>query len=476
MASISNLGVGSGLDLTTLYNNLETAENTKLTTITNQKTTYTAQLSAYGKLQSALTNLQTATTALGKTSTWNSTSVNGTNTAFSATTSSDATVGNYAVNVSQLAKAQVLMSSSFDSNTEKLGATTTDNTRMITITQPGTTTPLKVSLSDSDTTLTGIANAINKAGGNVTATVMKADDSDYRLMLTSKSTGTQYDMTVTVSGDDTLQQKIGHDSNNTGLTVQTASKNALVSINGVQIERSGNTITDALPGVTLTLKTKSTADETLDITRATDANSTAVNNWVNAYNSLQSTIASVTKYVAVDAGADNQSASNGALLGDANVRTIQSQLRSLLTDVQGGTFKIMAQLGITQNPVIGTDGSTGTLKVDTAKLSKALTDNPQAVQDYFIGDGKTTGLATKMNNALASMLSTATGKTGIIQNAQDGINKTIKTLDQRYTDMEATIEATMARYKSQFTALDTMVSKLNSTAAYLTQQFSSSRS
>ena len=81
-----------------------------------------------------------------------------------------------------------------------------------------------------------------------------------------------------------------------------------------------------------------------------------------------------------------------------------------------------------------------------------------------------------MNNALASMLSTATGKTGIIQNAQDGINKTIKTLDQRYTDMEVTIEATMARYKSQFTALDTMVSKLNSTAAYLTQQFSSSRS
>jgi len=59
MASISNLGVGSGLDLTTLYNNLEAAENTKLTTITNQKTTYTAQLSAYGKLQSALTSLQT---------------------------------------------------------------------------------------------------------------------------------------------------------------------------------------------------------------------------------------------------------------------------------------------------------------------------------------------------------------------------------------------------------------------------------
>jgi flagellar capping protein FliD len=65
--------------------------------------------------------------------------------------------------------------------------------------------------------------------------------------------------------------------------------------------------------------------------------------------------------------------------------------------------------------------------VDSTKLSKALTDNPEAVQAYFIGDGTKTGLATKMNNTLTSMLSTATGKTGVIQNAQDGINKTIKT-------------------------------------------------
>lgn len=300
MASISNLGVGSGLDLTTLYNNLETAENTKLTTITNQKTTYTAQLSAYGKLQSALTSLQTATAALGKAATWNSTTVNSTNTSFSAATTSDATVGNYTVNVSQVATAQVLMSSSIASNTAQLGGTTAGNTRTITITQAGTKTPLTVQLADSDTSLTGIANAINKAGGNVSATVMKATDGDYRLMLTSKSTGTDYDMTVTVTGDDTLQQKIGHDSTTTALGVQTASQNAKVSINNVAIERASNTITDALPGVTLTLKSKSTADETLSVGRATDANTTAINNWVTAYNSLQSTIASVTKYVTVD--------------------------------------------------------------------------------------------------------------------------------------------------------------------------------
>ena len=473
---LSNLGVGSGLPLATLYNNLETAENTKLTAITNQKTTYTAQLSAYGKLQSALTNLQTATTALGKAATWNATSITSTNTAFSATTASDATVGSYTINVDQVAKAQVLMSSSISSNTNKLGGTTANGTRTLTITQPGTKDPLEITLSDSDTSLTGIASAINKAGGNVAATVMKAEDGDYRLLLTSKSTGTTGDMTVTVDGDDTLQQLIGHDNTSSALSVQTASQNARVSINGVMIERPGNTIDDALTGVTLTLKAKSSSDEILDVKRSTDTTAKAVNDWVTAYNALQSTIANVTKYVAVDSGADSQSTSNGALVGDGNVRNVQSQLRSQLTQVQSGAYAIMAPFGITQDPKVGSDGSTGNLKVDTDKLNAALTKNAEAVQAYFIGDGKTTGLATTMGATLVKMLDTSAGSEGVIQSAQDGINATIKTLDKRYTATEASIEATMARYKAQFTALDSLVTKMNSTSTYLGSQFSKSSS
>lgn len=473
---LSNLGVGSGLPLANLYNSLETVENNKLTAITKQKTTYSAQLSAYGKLQSALTNLQTATAALGKAATWNATSVTSSNTAVSATTSSDATVGSYTVNVDQVAKSQALMSSSIPSNSTQLGGTTTDGTRTLTITQPGTTDPLKITLSDSDTTLTGIASAINKAGGNVAATVIKADSGDYRLLLTSKTTGKDGDMTVTVGGDDTLHQLIGHDSTSSGLGVQTASQNARVSINGVMIERSSNTISDALTGVTLTLKAKSTADETLEVTRSTDATTAAVNSWVTAYNALQSTIASVTKYVAVDSGSDSQSSSNGALLGDSTVRSVQAQLRSQLTDVQSGAYAIMAQFGITQDPSVGTDGSTGNLKVDATKLSDALTKNPEAIQAYFIGNGTTTGLATTMNNSLTKMLSTSAGSTGVIQNAQDGINATIKTLDKRYTATQAAIEVTMARYKAQFTALDSLVTKMNSTSTYLATQFKTTSS
>ncbi|HDS9459041.1 TPA: flagellar filament capping protein FliD [Enterobacter asburiae] len=472
-ATITSLGVGSGLDLATLYNNLETAEKTKLNTITKQQTSYNAQLSAFSKLQSAMTSLNTATAALGKTDTWNAASIGSTNTAFSATTTAGAAVGSYSVQVKSLAKAQVLTSAVQTSATAQLGATT-GTTRNITITQPGTTKPLSVDLADGDTSLNGIANAINKANGNVTATVVKSKDNQYTLMLSSKTTGTANDMTVTVTGDDTLKGIISYDSStNTGaMNQQTASKNAVVTINDIDIERSTNTINDALPGVTLTLKSESTKSENLDVTRSTDATKKAVTDWVTAYNSLQSTIASITKYVKVEAGAD-QSGSNGALLGDNTVRSVQSQLRDMLTVVQSGSYSIMAQLGITQDPTVGADGSMGNLKIDDTKLTKALTDSPEAVQAYFVGDGKTTGLATQMGATLTTMLSTTTGKEGIIKSATDGINSTLKTLDKRYDAMEASIEATMARYKSQFNSLDTMMSKLNNTATYLKQQFSS---
>ena len=471
MATISNLGVGMP-GLQDLYDKLQAAEETKLTAIATQKTKYDAQITGYGKLQSALTTLQTAAAKLAKTDTWNSTSVTSTNTAFAATTSTNANVGEFTINVSKIAKGQVLTTApgTIDSNTKQLGATTAGNSRTITITQAGADSkPLTVTLADGDTSLNGIAKAINAANGNVSASIVKADTGDYRLMLSSKTTGTDSDMTVTVTGDDTLNAVIG----GAALNKQVESQNAVVNVNGIDIIRQSNTITDALPGVTLTLKAPSTADETLSVTRSTDDNKKAVTEWVTAYNSLQSTITSLTKYVPPATGATAQNSGNGVLMGDSTIRGVQSDLRALLTNVQTGSYAIMAQLGITQDPLKGADGTFGNLKIDDKKLTQALTDNPDDVQAYFVGDGKTTGFATQMNNKLTDMLSTSVGKEGVIQNAKDGINATLKTIGKRYDAMEMSIEATMARYKKQFSNLDSLVSKFNSTASYLTSQFSS---
>lgn len=474
MATISNLGVGMP-GLSDLYDKLQAAEETKLTAIAQQKTNYDAQITGYGKLQSSLTNLQTAAAKLANADTWNSTTVSSTNTAFSATTSTNANVGEFTINVGKIAKGQVLTTApgTIDSNTKQLGGTTANNTRTITIAQAGADSkPMTVTLADGDTSLNGIAKAINAANGGVTASVVKADNGDYRLMMSSKTTGTDSDMTVTVTGDDTLNDVIG----TAALKEQVKSQNAVVNVNGIDIVRQSNVITDALPGVTLTLKAQSTADETLSVTRSTTDNKKAITDWVTAYNSLQSTIASLTKYEPPATGATAQSSSNGVLMGDSTIRGVQSDLRSLLTNVQTGSYAIMAQLGITQDPLKGADGAMGNLKLDDKKLTQVLSDNPAGVQAYFVGDGKTTGFATQMNNTLTTMLSTSVGKEGVIQNAKDGINATLKSIGKRYEAMELSIDATMARYKKQFSDLDALVTKFNGTASYLTQQFSTKSS
>jgi len=238
-------------------------------------------------------------------------------------------------------------------------------------------------------------------------------------------------------------------------------------VNNVAIENSSNTISDALEGITLNLSDVTTGNQSLTITKDTSKASSAISAWVDAYNTLQDSFASLTKYTAVDAGTDAQDTSNGALLGDSTLRTIQSQLKSMLTNAQSSsTFKTLAQVGVTSDP------TTGQLKVDNDKLSTALSSDPDGVKEMIVGDGKKTGIATTISANVSSWLSS----TGILQAATDGVSKTLNNLTDQYNAVSTRIDDTIARYKTQFTALDVMISKLNNTSSYLTTQFDTSSS
>ncbi|CFQ86937.1 flagellar filament capping protein FliD [Yersinia frederiksenii] len=466
MASISALGTGSGLNLTSLLDQLSTAEQGRLTPLTQQQTSYKGKLTAFGVLQSALAKLETSAAALKKADTINTTTVSGSNTAFSATTDSKATAGSYTIEVTNIAKAQSLLSSDVATATEQLG--NSNASRTITISQPGQKKPLEVTLESGKTSLTDIRDAINKQEGSVSASIMKADDNTYYLSLTAKDTGTQSEMTVSVTGDDTLNDFLNYTPSATGgsggMTQKVAAENAELTVNGTSIVRQSNTITDAPQGVTINLKseTKASAPEQLNIIRDNSATKTAIQSFVDAYNSLQTTFASLTKYTAVEAGAD-QSTSNGALVGDGTLRNIQTQLKGLIGSAQSGDIKTLTSLGITQD-------LDGKLVVNSDKLDAALKDKPNSVTAFFVGDGKTTGFATLTDNLLNTALDTTNGS---LKNATDGINKSLKSLDKQITATTDSITATIARYKTQFTQLDKMMTSLNSTANFLTQQFSS---
>ncbi|MBP2198113.1 flagellar filament capping protein FliD [Pantoea cypripedii] len=467
-ATITNLGVGSGLDLSSILDSLETAEKASLTPISNQQSAYTAKLSAYGTLKSALTTFQTANTALNSADLFTATTATSTSSAFSATTSGSTVAGNYTISVSQLAQAQTLTSATQTSNSTALGDSSASSRTMTIKLVDGTSKD--ITLTSDQTSLTGMRDAINSADAGVTATIIKTGDSSYRLSLTSTETGSDNAVSsITVTGDDTLQGIVGYDStaSSNAMTESVTAQNAKLTVNNVAIENSSNTISDALEGITLKLNDTTTGNQTLAITKDTSKADTAITNWVSAYNTLLTQFDTLTKYTAVDVGSDTQDSSNGALLGDSTLRTIQTQLKSMLTNAQSSsTYKTLAQIGIT------TDPTSGQLELDSDKLSTALSTDADGVKEMIVGDGKTTGITTTIGSNLTSWLST----TGIVQSATDGVSKTLNDLTDQYNDMSTRIDNLIARYKTQFTQLDVTMSSLNSTSTYLTQQFSTSSS
>lgn len=464
MASISSLGIGSGLKLGDILDILTAAEKATLTPITKQQSSYTSKLSAYGTMKSALEAFQTANTALGKADLFTATTTTSSSTAFSATTTGNAIAGKYTIAITQLAQAQTLTSTAVQKD-NKAAIATSDS--VLTIQQGGDKKPVTIDISAANSSLTGIRDAINNAKAGVSASIINVGNGEYRLSITSNETGKDNAMTLSVSGDSALQTFMGYNGTTGGMKESVTAQNAELTVNNVAIENSSNTISDALEDITLNLNDVTSGNQTLTITQDNTKAQTAVKDWVTAYNALQDTFSSLTKYTAVDPGADAQSTNNGALIGDTTLRTIQTQLKSILSNtLSSSSYKTLAQIGVTSDP------STGQLEIDDKKLTEALKKDSAGVGTLIVGDGKKTGITTAIGSNLTSWLST----TGIIQAAKDGVSKTLNKLTKDYNTASDLIDQKVARYKAQFTQLDVLMSSLNNTSSYLTQQFESTSS
>ncbi|QBX80316.1 flagellar filament capping protein FliD [Citrobacter tructae] len=460
MASFTSLGVGSNLPLDTLLTNLTIAEKKRLNPITQQQSDNTSRLTAYGTLKSSLEKFQTANTALNKPELFRSTTVTSSTEDLKVSTESGAAPGIYTISVTQLAQAQSLSTANVASSKDALGNGSA--TRTIKIEQPGRKEPLEIKLSQDKTTLDDISKAINDTDSGISASIVKVNENEFRLVLTAAE-GTDSKMTISVEGDSKLNDLLAYDSKTgTGkMDELVEAQNAKLTMNGIDIERQSNKVTDAPQGVTLEL-TKKVTDARITVTKSNDKATEAIKGWVDAYNSLLDTFNTLTKYKAVDPGAEEQDTSNGALLGDSVVRTIQTGIRAQFANgASEGAFKTLNEIGIKQ------DGATGKLKIDDDKLKKALNENTASVRELLVGDGKETGITTKIATEVKGYLA----DDGIIDSAQDSINATLKKLTKQYLSVSASIEDTVARYTAQFTQLDTMMSKLNNTSNYLSQQF-----
>ncbi|MHB0774129.1 flagellar filament capping protein FliD [Halomonas sp. WWR20] len=460
MATISSLGIGSGLDLSSLLDQLKSAEQEKLSPIVSQQSSYKAKLSAFGQLESSLDKLQTAAAALNKAETFQAVTSSITGDAVTASAGSEAVPGRYEVSVTQLAKAQSLASQGVADKTASIGQGTLD----FTIGEGDSASSFTVTVDESNDSLEGLRDAINAKEAGVTASIVNDGDpaNPYRLVLTSDETGTESQITAISAGADSdveLSTKFSYPettdgSSTTGMSETVTAQNAMLAVNGIEITSPSNTVKDAIQGVTLDLSSVTGAEsEILTVSRDNAAIKKAVTSFVSAYNSLQSTTSSLSSY-------DAESETAGTLLGNSTLRGVESRLRNVMSGAGEGEIQMLSQLGVTLQ-------LDGTLKVDDEDLDEAISTNLSAVSEFFTGaDGKG-GFATRLDESLETML----GDKGLIKNATDGIDATLERLGDRYTRMGETIDATVARYRTQFAQLDSLVSQMNSTSSYLTQQF-----
>lgn len=450
MATITNLGSTSGLPLEDILTKLQAAEDKKLSLYTNRQASYEARVSAYGQVQSAVEALQKAAAALGKSSTLDAVKSSVVGEGLSATIGENgATMGEYAIKVTKLAAAQTLQSGNVPDRKASNGATGSFEIELTNGDKH--TIDLK-----GDTSLNGIAKAINsddKAG--VRATIITNESGSY-LMLSAKDTGEQASVkSITVTGDQKLQDILSYNSGSgTQMTQQTAASDSEIEINGIVVKSGSNSVSTAIDGITLNLTATTEVDKvvTLKLESDTSVASKAVQDFVNAYNSLQSTISKLTAF-------DAAAATNQALTGDSTTRSIQSSLSSALQVVTSeGSLRSLADLGITLDP------KTGQLNLDKEELDKALVANPADVKRIMTS---TDGLAATFDTAIKAIL----GDNGSIKISKDGLTESIKDVKDQMARAKAASTASMDAMRAQFVVLEKFVSQQTVTANYLTQQF-----
>jgi len=455
MASISSLGIGSGLDLNGLLDQLESAERKQLEPIMAQQMSYEAKISAYGTLQGAMTKFQDAAAKLNDPELYASLSASSQGDGVGTTITTGAQPGNFSVHVDSLARAQSMTTGGFASREDELGSGT------LSFTVGGDN--VAVDIAQEDSSLEGIRDAINASDAGVSASIVNtgSGDTPYQLVLTSKETGTQSTLTgmsFSATGDDkTLETQLDF----TAMSQTVAAQDASLTVNGIAITSQSNEVKGAIEGVTLSLTETHTEDEfaTVKVEHNNLALREAVQGFVESYNDLKGTMGDLSSF---NAEADTA----GELLGDSTLRSVESRLRSALTSgVAEGAFSTLSDIGISLQ-------LDGTLELDNDRLDDIISTQRGELQSFFAGsEGDSTterpGLADALGDSLASMLDDG----GLLDNATSGLETRMEGLVDRYASTERSIDATVERYRAQFGQLDTLIANMNQTSSYLTQQF-----
>lgn len=389
----TGLGLNQGLNVQQTVNALVAAAQETEQPLINEQNTYNSQESAIKNINNLISSLETTVQALQDplgglaATTANSSNSN----VLTATTTTGAAAGSHTVLVNSLAT-----TSSYDTAALASGSTTFAAGQFTL--QAGTGSPVTITVDSTNDTLDTLASYINSQDYGVTASVI-TDASGSRLALVSNTNGAPGDLTIS--------------GNTTGLAFsKTATgSNSSLTVDGVPLNTTSNTVTGVIPNVTLHLTGTSANPVALTVGSDTQQSSTAIDNFVSAYNSV---IQAVNAQFTYTQGASSQP----PLISDVALGQVQ---QSLYSDVN---YAISGNNGITSLASLGiTMQSDGTLQVDSSELDAALSNDPSSVQNFFQQSSGANGFAINFGNDLMNLTNPAEGPLyidlqGIQQNQQ----------------------------------------------------------
>lgn len=447
MASISSIGLGSGLDVKSIVSQLVALEKQPLTDLQTKEAGIQTKISSFAQIKGLVSTFSDAASKLSLDSGWNSLNITSTNTAaVNATVSGVATPGNYSFSVSQLSQSQTSASSVVASGAV-LG------TGSLTI-QVGTGSPVTVNVVDGDdTSISGIASKINAANAGVNASVI-TDSSGQRLVLRSSATGAASGFTVSSTSTNS-----GGGLGALAFTVKQPAQDTMAQLNGVDITSSTRDFTSAVPGLTFTASQVTTT--AADVTVAADTATTKKNiqAFVDAYNAVNDLLTTDVKY-------DGDSKASGPLQADSTAVGLQNSLRAMVGAVTTttGAFSRLSDIGITV--LRGGDLSLDSTKVDKALSTISSTADVKALFATQAGTSSGNGIAVKFKDLTTAMLS----YDGTFNTKSDSLALEDKRNLSDQDKVNARATALEARLNAQYSALDTQMASLNSLSAYVSQQ------
>jgi len=548
MGISSSVGLASGLETESLITSLMTIERAPITQLQKKQSVFQAKISSYGLLKSSLSSLQTAVKALktedNYSASYSASSSNKDMVSVSVTDAENTSAGTYKIKVNQLATSAQMTSHTFTENDSTVGTGTIHF-------KVGDGDKQSIAIDSDHQSLDEIAKAINDADSDVSASVLRVAENDYRLTLTAKDTGKDiaysyqetgftFDTTAhasSTSGETMKSQAFDSNTDALGLTgvlsingtditltgteslndIQTSvealagisttvdldsetgkyslsvtndaslgevslsfkdtddaiglshlmnnadtviAKKAIVNINNIDVERTSNTITDLISGLTLNLEDEDpTETVSVSVTANHDTAKSKMEGFVEAYNSVVKSIDSLQSY-------NSESGAAGNLLGDSTTNALRSSMRRMIfTSVSGvsSNANSLSRLGIEVE-------ETGLLSFNSDTFTRAINNNPDDVKNFFTSDAADTkGLAVQFDNFISGYMDS---RKGVLASKIDGYTASSKGIDSDIERIERKLVSREQTLRNQFTNLEKLMSTFNSTASYMDSQLS----